>query len=517
MENVKISQTLDNTNASFDYSFETLDLNKDIEILNEIIEDEELQDEFEQKIRLSKLRNKNYERYYNIDISKFNDLPNDFSDVIEDIINLYNYIDSKELLNANVSDAKYTKQLLDNIYRRIERLDRMVASSLKEITKRNNEKQSKFSITYFNNLDIDKNLRKVLLEKYNDLVLYSSYFTPDIYEDIKRQIKRESYIYKIFKLLNIEEEKKINLEKKDKLEILNKKINVEIVKYKEQIQYLEDIIPENSKHIQSFNEFKDFCNKLIAYDDASYENAKQTYEILSDELRFKAYISNFEELFLQEISDRKKEEKFIFEKVGIKNLKTSLNYIAANYMDKLNAENKSIIEYLYNELNTENYSINELSHKLGLIVKDIWKNTITDIYNYNPNEDYYFICANNQFIDEKYQTILITKKEINRVTDYEDYQIGFICEYNNNIMYITENDDIMSVDNIDDMSNLKTPLQLEQEFMNFKVCNRIALNGFMTKIQAVYYINDGNIDKYMKAIELANLYKLPLIELKKDN
>ena len=158
-----------------------------------------------------------------------------------------------------------------------------------------------------------------------------------------------------------------------------------------------------------------------------------------------------------------------------------------------------------------------LHYKLGLIVKDIWKNTITDIYNYNPNEDYYFICANNQFIDEKYQTILITKKEINRVTDYEDYQIGFICEYNNNIMYITENDDIMSVDNIDDMSNLKTPLQLEQEFMNFKVCNRIALNGFMTKIQAVYYINDGNIDKYMKAIELANLYNLPLIEIKKDN
>ena len=30
-------------------------------------------------------------------------------------------------------------------------------------------------------------------------------------------------------------------------------------------------------------------------------------------------------------------------------------------------------------------------------------------------------------------------------------------------------------------------------------------------------INDGNIDKYMKAIELANLYNLPLIELKKDN
>ena len=95
--------------------------------------------------------------------------------------------------------------------------------------------------------------------------------------------------------------------------------------------------------------------------------------------------------------------------------------------------------------------------------------------------------------------------------------IGFICGYNDNILYITENDDIMSVEDYDDMSNLKTPLQLEQEFMNFKVCNRIALNGFKTKVEAVYYINDGNMDKYMKAIELANMYKLPLIELKKDN
>ena len=44
--------------------------------------------------------------------------------------------------------------------RRIDRLDRMVNSYLKEITKRNSQKQSKFSINYFNNLDIDKDLRK---------------------------------------------------------------------------------------------------------------------------------------------------------------------------------------------------------------------------------------------------------------------------------------------------------------------------------------------------------------------
>ena len=105
---------------------------------------------------------------------------------------------------------------------------------------------------------------------------------------------------------------------------------------------------------------------------------------------------------------------------------------------------------------------------------------------------------------------------LNRVTDYLNYQIGFICDYNDNILYITENEDIMSV-NHEDMSNLKSPKQIEQEFINFKVCNRLALNGYITKIKAVYLINDGNMSKYKKAVELANQYKLPLIVLKKDN
>ena len=154
MESVKTNQTLDSTNTFFDYSFETLDLNKDMEKLYEIINDDETLDEFEQKIRLSKLRNKNYERYYSLDISNFEDLPNDFEDIIKDIMDLYGYIDSSKILNGNASESKNIKQLLDNIYRRKDRLDRMVNSYLKEITKNNNEKQSKFSLIYFNNLFI---------------------------------------------------------------------------------------------------------------------------------------------------------------------------------------------------------------------------------------------------------------------------------------------------------------------------------------------------------------------------
>lgn len=509
--NLKI---LSDENTFFDDYFKNMDLNEDIKKIYEIIDDEELQDEFEIQSRLNKLKNENHKRYYDIDTNKFKGLPEYFDDVVQDILNLYNCIKSDELLNGGIDDAINNKKILDNIYRRISRLNSMVKTYLKEITLENDNNQSRFSVSYFKNLNIEDGLEKQIINKYNELVLYNSVIVLDPYDDLKRQVVRRDYIKEIFKMLNIYQEDKINLEKKDKLNILNEKINIEIQKYKEKIHYLEDLMIENSKYTQEFNNFKNFCNKLIAYDDTSYSNSKQIYETLCDDSKFKILISNFEDLFIKEREDRQAEEKFVYEKFGIKNIKASLNYIAANYMNKLDDENKQIIEYIYDKINSNKYDLDEMNKALGLIVRNIWKETITDVYSYNPDLDFYFICSNNQFIDEKYQTIMISKKELERVDDYLDYQIGFICGYNDNILYITENDDIMTVD-YDDMSNLKTPLQVEQEFMNFKVCNRIALNGYITKLEAVYYINNGNVDIYMKAVELANQYKLPLIELKK--
>lgn len=516
MENVKDIEALDNTNDLFYDYFENMDLDSDIRKLYELIDDDDLQDEFEKNAKLNKLRNQNHKRYYDINISKLENLPYDLDDIIKEVLNLYNFIDYKTLLSSNLDTSENTKKILDNIYRKLNILDRMVNSTLKDLTKKNDERQSKFSLNYFKNLDINESTRKDLIERYNKLVLYSSVITKDIYEDLKRQIVRTESINDMLKILHIEEEHKLSTSKKERLDEINKKIDIEISKYKDKLNYLDDLIMENSKYTEEFNDFKNFYNKIIAYDDNSYENAKQTYEILSDDSRFKILINQYEELFIKEREDTKKEEKFVYEKIGIKNIKTSLNYITANYMDSLDEESKAIIEYIYSKIDSDNYDIKQISKALNLIVKDIWRNTITDIYSYNPNENYYFICTNNQFRDPKYQTILISKKEIQRVDNYSDYQIGFICGYNDNIMYITENEDIMTVD-YDDLSNLKTPLQLEQEFINFRVCNRIALNGYLTRIEAVYFINDGNKELYNKALELANMYKLPLIELKKDN
>lgn len=516
MKNNLNNNSLDNSNAFLDSTFTNLDPNNDIKKLYKLIDDNNLKYNFEMQMDLTNLRNENYKRYRKINISKYKGLPNDFSSVANEILEFYSLINVKNILSDDYENSKNNKIVLDNIYRRISRLNHMVKSYLKELTISNDEYQKNFSRAYFVNLQIDDGLKKILIEKYNDLVLYSSSISDDIYEELKIQLQRKEYIDDILKQLNYQQTSKINTDSNKALEEINYLINQEISEYTNKINYLADLMPENSKYTNEFDDFKEFLNKLFSYDDTDYENARQTLEILVNDDRLKKYITSLEELFVEEREYIKDEKTFVYEKIGIKNFKDSIEYILSNYYSSLNDENINIIEYIINKLNDDNCDLEELHKALNLVVSSIWKNQITNVYSFNPNEDYYFICSNNQFIDEKYQTILITKKEIDKFDDYEDYQIGFVCGYNNNILYITENNDIMTI-NHDDMANLKTPLQLEREFINFKSCNRIALDGYKTEIEAVYYINDGNINKYLKAISLANEHNLPLLEFKKDN
>ena len=175
MENIvnNINLSENDTFHSIDNFFETIDLNKDLEKLYEVIGDEEDQDELQKNIKLNNLRNENHKRYYEIDTLKYENLPNDFYDIIEDMFDLYSYIDAKKILTADLNESNNIKLLLDNIYRRKDRLDRVIKAYLKQITKSNDEKQAKFSINYFKTLNIDEELKKELLEKYNDLVLFS--------------------------------------------------------------------------------------------------------------------------------------------------------------------------------------------------------------------------------------------------------------------------------------------------------------------------------------------------------
>ena len=516
MEDVKNSNTLDNSDAFFNSTFTHLDLNKDIQEIYNLIDDEHLNLNFNKSVSLTNLRNENYKRYNDIKILKYRELPLEFSNLVSDILELYDCVNVKNILADDYEESQNNKLVLDNIYERIDKLDTVVKSHLDKLTYSNDENQKKFSRIYFKNLNIDNSLKNELIEKYNDLVLHSSKISLDIYEEFKIQLKRKQYIEEILKSLNMLVSDDQKIVGKDMLTALNVLINIKALQYKDKINYLDDLIPNNSRYTSEFEEFKSFYNNLLAYDDENYDNARKTFSIISDQEKMDSYINNLEKLFINERDNKLVEEEFIYEKVGIKNIKKTLNYINKNYLDELDDNSKNTINNLVQQLSKEDCNLHSINEQLKLIVNNIWKKQITDIYEYNPDHDFYFICANNQFIDEKYQTILITKKEIEKVNDYEDYQIGFICNYDNNIMYITENDDIMSVDS-DDMSNLKTPFQLEEEFINFKVCNRIALNGYITKLQAVYYINDGDFEKYIKALNLANDNGLPLLEIKKDN
>lgn len=502
MENIKNNNIL-TSNAFFD----ALDLNEDMKKIYELIGDDKL---YEDNNKLAKLRSKNHRRYHAINILKYTDLPIEFNSIINSFLNVYNSIDKNKILVCDYSTSLKINELLDDLYSKIRKLDEVVKIYLQKITKENDKNQSKFSIEYFNGLDLDKNKKQLLIDKYNSLVIYTSYIREDIYDDLKSQVKRKQLIEEMNNIISGNNNSKEVL-LKNGLNEINSKINELIIKYKDKIQYLEDIIPNQSKYLNEFKNFKDYYNSIFAYDDENYDVSKKVYDLLVDETKFKQYVSNFEDLFIQEIYDR---EKVNIDEPDLdkENLKNIIEHIENTYKDKLDLENINIINYVLSKLNNKDYDIKDLNKAIKLVIRRIWENTITDVYSFNPNEDYHFICSNNQFIDIKYQTILITKDEVNRSNQYGDYQIGFICKYTDNILYTTDKEDIMDDK---DSEIIETPIDLENKFSDFSKCSRIALDGYKTKIDAVYFIDDGNKEKYMSALNLANTCKLPLLILKK--
>lgn len=495
----------------FDDYFDNVNLNDELKSFYDFINNDELNESFFEEKKLTDIRNENYKRYNDINMLEIENLSDNLNYIVNEIKKLYGFIDPERILNNTKEEAEENKKILDLIYNHLNQLYENVKKELTELEQENNKRQEK--IKNINYKNVDKKTLEIFLNKYNDLVLYNSVIEDNLFDNYKRQLKRKKYINVLYKLINIETdipENNINI-----LNKINNIINNHISNIYEKITYLEDLMMEKSKYESEFLIFKEYFKSIIAYDDNDYNDSYRVYDYLNNQLKIKSTLNYFEDSFIEEREEIIKEESFIYEKYGIKNIKTSLNYISANYIDFINEEEKSLINYLYEKINSDNYDIDEIYNRLNLLVSNIWKREITEIYYYNENENFCFICTNNQFIDEKHESILITRKMLERVTDYSNYQIGFICNFNKNIMYITENDDIMTVD-YNDMSNLKTPKQLEQEFLNFKVSNRIALNGYLTKIEAVYFINDGDIIKYKKAVNLANQYNLPLIILKKD-
>ena len=493
-------------------NLDKIDLEQDIDKLYELMNDASLSKKHEENIQLNKIRNENHKKYYDINLVKLNNLPEEFNEIVNQVRELYKKIIPKNILRETKENANETKDILDKITKKINRIEKMIKTSLKELEQDNDQKQSEFSITGFKNLNIDEKSKRKVLNLYNELILYNATLENDIYNNLKRQLVRKKYIDEIIKFISVGTDDLLNEEKKYVTDELNTELNNLINNTNNKIQYLSDLMVEDSEYQDSFNDFVNFYNKITAYDDTNYNNVKQTLEILKDEDKFGNYAKQFENNFINEREKNNNEEKFVYEKIGIKNIRMSLDYISSNYMDLLDKPRKLVIDDSYKRLDSKNVEIEILDKNLNNIVKYIWENTITNIDN---TDNFYYLCSNSQFKEPKMEAILLSRDILNRMDDYLDYQIGFICAYSSNILYITENSDIMSVKH-DDLSRLKTPKQIEQEYINFNIINKIALDGFTTKLNGVYFIDDGDSVKFKKAKELSKENNLPLIILKKN-
>lgn len=494
----------------FDEYFDNMNLDEELKEFYRFLDDKVLYNEYTENLELTNIRNNNYKRYSNIEIDKVIGLPEIYATFTKEIIGVYDILKKQNFFKNDIEEAKENQKLLDLFFKYYNQLEEIIDKDFNSLEKLNNRNLEK--IRHSNYLNVDKETLEEIINKYNEIVIFNSILEKNAFDNYKRQMTRKKYIKELSILAKVEIEVQSNFEEIDKLNI---KINEEKENLYDTIMYLEDLMLEKSNYEKEFTTFKNYTNTLFAYDDKDYKATYNVYSALFNDLKIKSLINYFEDSFIKEREDKQNEERFVYEKFGIKNIQKSLDYISANYMDNLKEEEKHLVNHFYDKLNSNNYDLDEIYNRFSILSSNIWKKDLTDIKTYKKGQPFNFICTNSEFIDEKHEAVLLTDKLMNNIKEYSQYQIGFICEYNNNILYITENEDIMSV-NHEDMSKLKTPKQLEQEYLNFKVFNKICLNGYITKIVAVYFIYDGDIMKYGKANQLAKRYNLPLIELKKD-
>ena len=512
-----LNDKLANTNSLFDKEyFEDMDLNEDMEKIYSLISDEEEHNEYEKEMDLSRLRISNHKRYHKIKISLIEDLPNLFYLDVKEIKKIYNKINEKKILIANYEESEKNKYRLIQIEDKYKKLKDKVEIELKKIIKLNDQEQKLLNYDVLKNLNVDKDEKKKLLNYYDKLIIISSNLENNVFLDYKNEYKRRKYLDKIRKIMDKEEKILKDQAITKELKLLNSKIDDAIIKLNYKIDYLNKLIKDDSEYKDDYSKFKTLCNTITSYDKENIEEARDTYKILCLQGKLDIFINKFENAFLQEIEKNIKGKNYEKLEEELNKIKEIVGLIENNYYDILNKEDARYIRNIKRDIKSKIINVKEEIININNLIKRIWHSYLTNIYSYNSNNDYHFICSNNQFIEPIYESILITKDIINNVDSYSDYQIGFICNNVDNIMYITNNNDVTEV-KAEEKKLLKLPIEIENNFKSFSECYKIALDGNNTVLTAVYFIDDNDIDKLSKAVELANTYDIPLIRLKRDN
>ena len=248
------SKIIDN-DSFFDTSIYKIDLNNEMKSFYDVIGNYEAFDTLDNHEKLNKLRNNNHIKYYKINISRIFKLPSEFNELIKNIEQNYNSINPSQLLTETLEDAQHSSELINIIQKDLDTLDRIVKLKLKDISESNDNYQDLFSVDYFNSLDIEESLKKQLLNIYSKLINTSIEFSYDDYENYKLQDIRKKYITEILNLLNDDEKEKLINFKKQQLELINNKIEIELTNYQDYLKYLNKIIINNSKYKKDLNFF----------------------------------------------------------------------------------------------------------------------------------------------------------------------------------------------------------------------------------------------------------------------
>ena len=500
---------LANTNSLFDKEyFDNMNLNDDMEKIYSLVRNNEEYDEYEKEVNLSKLRIDNYKKYNKIKIDLIEKLPNYFYLDVKNIKKIYSKINSKKLLTANYSESEDNKYKLIEIYKAIDELKFKVEKEYKRINKENNKDQKLWNYKLFEDMNIDKEKLKEVLKYYDSLLMITSKLENNIFLDYKNELERKKYIDKIKEILD-EEIRKLRKEAKEKeLDLLNNKIEKEINEQNKKIDYLNKLMPENSLYKEDFSKFKILCKTVTNYNSKKIEEARETYKMICQNNKINIFITRFEKLFLYEVEKNIKGKKYEKLEKEIQEIKKVIHNVENNYYELLNKKEKKHIRNIKLDISSKIINVKKEQNYLNKLIKNIWSNYLTDIYEYNPNKDYKFICSNDKYVKSKYDAILITKEMIKNINEYNEYQIGFICNNNDNILCFS---------NKSEKSNqlLKLPKDIEKEFINFENSTKIILNGEKTNLIAVYFIDDGDFNKLNSAINLANTHNVQLILLKK--
>lgn len=511
-----LNDKLVNTNSLFDKEyFENMDLSEDMEKIYSLVSDTEEYNEYEKEMNLSKLRIDNHKKYYRIKINLIEDLPDKYYRDVKNIKNIYSKINASKLLTANYEESEKMKYKISELDKAFNELKFKVELDLKQLLKINNNDQKPWGFDTFKNLIYVKDELKKVLNYYDTLLIVTSNVYDDVFSEYKNEIVRRKIIVKIKKILNDEAEKLKNNEKLKELKLLNIKIENKIFELNGKLDYLDKLAPEDSEYLPDYNKFKKLYKALIEYDNTSLKEAKEIYKTLCLQDKLDIFIKRFETFFLKEVEKIIKGKDYEKLEENLEKLKDVVKNIDA-YYNTLDKDDARYIRNLKRNIKDRIINISEEKENLNKIIRKIWKNYLTDIYSFNSKKDYHFICSNNQFILPKYECILLTKEIIKKEKKYGEYQIGFICNNVDNIMYITEKKDVMEVGE-EELDYLKLPNQVENNFNNLKESYKIALDGNKTVLTAVYFIDDGDINKLNIAIELANTYNIPLIRMKRDN